>query len=163
MAKFQKFKSLKLNGHGVPSMLAMVSCSVLLLGGLGGCTPGMLGDMGGKPNVTMIGEALTPVNPDQIKVVFIGPPGTSTYNPLLVDKYIKKHYPNSKPIADIMASSSGYGDNVNNAEKKLVKMAGKLGGNTVLITGTNEAGGELGNVMGDKVTTVSGKVIFVQN
>ena len=38
MTKFQKFKSLKLNGHGLPSMLAMVSCSVLLLGGLGGCT-----------------------------------------------------------------------------------------------------------------------------
>ena len=92
-----------------------------------GCTPGMFGDVGGKPTVTMIGEALSPVDPAQIKVQRIGPPGTSTYDPRIVNKYIKKHFPNSKSIADISASSTGYGDNFATAEKKLVKMAGKLG------------------------------------
>lgn len=128
-----------------------------------GCTPGMFGDVGGKPTVTMIGEALSPVDPAQIKVQRIGPPGTSTYDPRIVNKYIKKHFPNSKSIADISASSTGYGDNFATAEKKLVKMAGKLGGNVVLITGTLETGGELGNFMGDKIATVSGRVLFAQN
>lgn len=128
-----------------------------------GCTPGMLGDMGGKPQVNMTGEALTPVSPDSLKIVNMNPSGTSTFNPTIIDNYIKKNFPNAKQIADINASSTGYGNNETSSIRKIVKIAAKLGANTVLITGERESGGELGNIMGDKVHTIFAKALFVSN
>ena len=154
MTKFQKFKNLKLNGHGVPSMLAMVSCSVLLLGGLAGCTVGMFGDYGGQANAKIVGDTYPAVDPTSVEVKDLIPAGGDSVSSSAVSKY--EGSVKGTKVAQINATGTGYGDDYQKALDKLKDKASKLGANLILITAKNKQdGGMLGSIEGSSVTMVT--------
>lgn len=149
MAKFEKFKSLKLNAHGIPSMLAMVSCSVLLLSGLGGCTAGMFGDMGGQAHAQIVGNTYPAVDPASVEVKDLIPAGGDSVSPATISSY--ESSVKGTKVAQITARSSGYGDDIQKAIDKLKDKAAKLGANLILITAKNKHDrGIAGSITGSK-------------
>ena len=154
MAKFQKFKSLKLNGHGVPSMLAMVSCSVLLLGGLGGCTAGMFGDMGGQANAQIKGNTYPAVDPASVVVKDLIPSGGDSVSPATISSY--ESSVKGTKVAQIRSMGTGYGDDYQKAIDKLKDKAAKLGANLILITAKNKLDiGMIGSIEGSNGITLT--------
>jgi hypothetical protein len=147
MSKFEKFKSLKLNGHGVLSILTTLSCSVLLFSGLGGCTTGMFGDLGGQANAQIIGNTYPAVDPASVQVKDLIPAGGDSISPTTISSY--ENSVKGIKVAQIRVRSTGYGDDYQKALDKLKDKAANLGANLILITAKNKSDmGMFGSIEG---------------
>lgn len=154
MVKFKKIQGLKLNGHGTLSMLTTVSCSVLLLSGLGGCTMGMLGDMGGQAHAQIIGNTYPAINPTSVEVKDLIPAGGDSVSPATISSY--ESSVKGTKVAQISANGTGYGDDYQKAIDKLKDKAAKIGANLILITAKNKQDmGMLGSIEGSSMTMVT--------
>ena len=125
-----------------------VSCSVLLLGGLGGCAPLMsaLGP-GGNVHAQILGDTHKPIAVSRVTVKNLIPAGGDGISPEAVSKY--EATISAPKIAELSIIETGYGDKEQKGIDKLKVRAAKLGANLVVIVSEeNTTAGALGKITG---------------
>jgi len=132
MSKFKNFKGVHSNGHGVLSILTGLSCAVLVLSALNGCTMGMFGDIGGQANAQIVGNTYPALDPTNVEVKDLIPAGGDSISPATISSY--ESSVKGTKVAQITANGTGYGDDYQKAIDKLKDKAAKLGANLILIT-----------------------------
>ncbi len=136
-------------------MLAWVFCSVLLLAGLGGCTVGMFGDMGGQAQAQIVGNTYPAIDPTSVEVKDLIPAGGDSISPATISNY--ESSVKGIKVAQIQARGTGYGDDEQKAIDKLKDKAAKLGANLILITAKNKMdSGTIGSIEGGNGVMITG-------
>jgi len=131
-SKFKNFNGVHHNGHRVFSILAKLSCAVLVVSALGGCTVGMFGDMGGDPQAQIEGKTYPPITPESVQIKDLIPAGGDSVSPATITDY--ESTIKGDKVAAITVKSSGYGDLLQKNIDKLKDKAAKLGANLIVIT-----------------------------
>ena len=129
----------------------------LVVASLGGCTVGMMGDMGkNTTHVNLTGDSRPAISPDAVQVKDIEIQGV-TMSPEKIDEYMKKNLPNAVKLADLTAGGSGYGDDKQKAIERAKRRCASIGANLLVVTGESEGGmaGAFGAIEGGSVTTIS--------
>lgn len=161
MTKFINFKGMHRNAHEILSILTKLSCAVLVLTALGGCTVGMFGDMGGEAQAQIVGKTYSAVSPENVQIKDLIPAGGDSVSSATVSSY--ESTVKGEKVAQLMVKSTGYGDLLQKATDKLKDKAAKLGANLVLITSKNQSGGGgLGTVEGSNILTVMADAYHLQ-
>lgn len=161
MAKFKIFKGVQHNAPRVLSMLTGVSCAVLIVGTLGGCTVGMFGDMGGEPEAQIEGKTYHSITPESVQIKDLIPEGGDSVAPATITNY--ESTIKGDKVAEITVKSGGYGDLLQKNIDKLKDKAAKLGANLIVITSrTTPMAGGLSSIEGTNTMYIKADAYHLQ-
>ncbi len=105
MTKFINFKGMHRNAHEILSILTKLSCAVLVLTALGGCTVGMFGDMGGEAQAQIVGKTYSAVSPENVQIKDLIPAGGDSVSSATVSSY--ESTVKGEKVAQLMVKSTG--------------------------------------------------------